>query len=123
MDSRTVLSSSSLLTSRVGCAILTWSNQIIKGANVENASYGAAICAERTAITRAVMEGQRKFRAIAISSDQADPISPCGICRQVIREFGVETPIFMASADGNTVVEKSLAELLPMSFGPENLGL
>ncbi|KAM9917392.1 hypothetical protein OXX59_009370 [Metschnikowia pulcherrima] len=108
---------------RVGCAILTTSNDIIKGANVENASYGAAICAERTAITRAVMEGHKSFRAIVISSDQQDPISPCGICRQVIREFGVDTPVFMTSADGKVVVEKSLAELLPMSFGPDNLGV
>ncbi|KAJ8140570.1 hypothetical protein OY671_006244 [Metschnikowia pulcherrima] len=108
---------------RVGCAILTTSNDIIKGANVENASYGAAICAERTAITRAVMDGHKSFRAIVISSDQQDPISPCGICRQVIREFGVDTPVFMTSADGKVVVEKSLAELLPMSFGPDNLGV
>ncbi|KAM9909871.1 hypothetical protein OXX69_005032 [Metschnikowia pulcherrima] len=108
---------------RVGCAILTTSNDIIKGANVENASYGAAICAERTAITRAVIDGHKSFRAIVISSDQQDPISPCGICRQVIREFGVDTPVFMTSADGKVVVEKSLAELLPMSFGPDNLGV
>ncbi|KAM9921520.1 hypothetical protein OXX59_006448 [Metschnikowia pulcherrima] len=108
---------------RVGCAILTTSKEIIKGANVENASYGAAICAERTAITRAVMDGHKSFRAIVISSDQQDPISPCGICRQVIREFGVDTPVFMTSADGKVVVEKSLAELLPMSFGPDNLGV
>ncbi|KAM9889003.1 hypothetical protein OXX69_012954, partial [Metschnikowia pulcherrima] len=93
---------------RVGCAILTTSNDIIKGANVENASYGAAICAERTAITRAVIDGHKSFRAIVISSDQQDPISPCGICRQVIREFGVDTPVFMTSADGKVVVEKSL---------------
>ena len=112
-----------ILTSSVGCAILTTSNDIIKGANVENASYGAAICAERTAITRAVMDGHKSFRAIVISSDQQDPISPCGICRQVIREFGVDTPVFMTSADGKVVVEKSLAELLPMSFGPDNLGV
>lgn len=108
---------------RVGCAVLTSSNKIIKGANVENASYGAVICAERTAISRALMEGHRKFRAIAISSDQADPITPCGICRQFIREFGTDTPVFMTSADGKLTVEKSLAELLPMSFGPENLGV
>lgn len=92
------------------------------GANVENASYGAAICAERTALTRCVMEGLRSFQAIAIASDQSDPISPCGICRQFIREFGREIDIHMVSNDGKKVVKKTLEELLPMSFGPENLG-
>ncbi|KAF7579763.1 putative high osmolarity sensitivity protein [Clavispora lusitaniae] len=92
-------------------------------ANVENASYGAAICAERTAITRMVMEGHRKIQAIAISSDQAEPISPCGICRQVIREFGATVPVYMYSNDGEKVLCLTLDELLPHSFGPENLGV
>lgn len=106
--------------SSVGCAILTQSGELITGANVENALYGAAICAERTAIVLSVMKGHKDFRAIGISSDQKDPISPCGICRQVIREFGVSVPVFMFSE--SLYVVKTLEELLPMSFGPENLG-
>lgn len=115
-------SKSGILTFRVGAAVLTSKGDIIVGANVENASYGAAICAERTALTRCVMEGLRSFQAIAIASDQEDPISPCGICRQFIREFGLKIDIHMVSNDGKKVVKKTLEELLPMSFGPENLG-
>lgn len=96
---------------------------MITGANVENALYGAAICAERTAITRMVMEGHRKIRAIAISGDQDEPITPCGICRQVIREFGLQVPIYMLSKDGRRQLLLTLDELLPHSFGPENLGV
>lgn len=96
---------------------------MITGANVENALYGAAICAERTAITRMVMEGLRKIRAIAISSDQNEPITPCGICRQVIREFGPTVPIYMFSGDGQKQLLMTLDQLLPNSFGPENLGV
>ncbi|WPK24147.1 hypothetical protein PUMCH_001407 [Australozyma saopauloensis] len=68
------------------------------------------------------MEGERKFRAIAIASDQKDPISPCGICRQFIREFNRNIEVYMISSDGGTCVKMTLDELLPMSFGPENLG-
>lgn len=118
----TTSSDSAFANHSVGCAILTDAGTVVTGANVENASYGAGICAERVAITRAIMEGHRRFRAIAICSDQAEPISPCGICRQFIREFGTDTPVYMSSGDTSKVVCKTLAELLPMSFGPENLG-
>lgn len=101
--------------------MLTTENDIVPGANVENASYGGAICAERTALVSCVMKGRRSIRAIAIISDQKDPISPCGICRQFIREFGTDVMIYMVSSDGKEVVVKTLEELLPMSFGPENL--
>lgn len=100
--------------------MLTESGAVIQGANVENASYGGSICAERVALTRALMEGHKRFQAVVISSDQAETISPCGICRQFIREFGTDIEVVMSSADGETV-SKSLAELLPLSFGPENL--
>ncbi|KAG2214351.1 hypothetical protein INT47_000907 [Mucor saturninus] len=66
---------------RVGAALLAEDGTIFKGCNVENASYGAAICAERTAFVKAVSEGQSKFRALAVTSDQTEFISPCGICR------------------------------------------
>lgn len=105
---------------RVGCAVLTESGAIVTGANVENALYGAAICAERTAITRCVMEGHTTFRAIAISSDMDEPITPCGICRQFIREFSRNVPIYMYAQNGDGVC-MSLEELLPRSFGPEHL--
>ncbi|ODQ80214.1 hypothetical protein BABINDRAFT_166574 [Babjeviella inositovora NRRL Y-12698] len=106
---------------RVGACLLTESGQYIQGANVENASYGATICAERSAITRAIMMGHRKFKALAISTDLTTVASPCGICRQFIREFGPELPIYMVT-DGGEWVKMYLNELLPLSFGPEDLG-
>lgn len=102
--------------------MLTADGHVTTGANVENASYGAAICAERTAITRALMLGHHDIVAVAISSDQSDPISPCGICRQFIREFGKHIEVLMYSNTGDQLVRRTLHELLPMSFGPENLG-
>ncbi|CUM63183.1 uncharacterized protein PRCAT00000752001 [Priceomyces carsonii] len=69
------------------------------------------------------MEGHLRFKSIAISSDSKDPISPCGICRQFIREFGEDIPVFMFSDDGSTYQKVYLRDLLPLSFGPENLGV
>ncbi|KAK6200932.1 cytidine deaminase-like protein [Scheffersomyces amazonensis] len=106
---------------RVGCTLITQSGQYVSGANVENASYGACICAERTTITKALMEGHRQMKVIAISSDDESPISPCGICRQFIREFGLDIPIYMFGASGK-YIKVFLKDLLPLSFGPENLG-
>ncbi|KAG2731795.1 hypothetical protein G9P44_005382 [Scheffersomyces stipitis] len=108
--------------SKVGCTLITESGQYVSGANIENASYGACICAERTAISKALLEGNRKFKVIAISSDSKEPISPCGICRQFIREFGPNVPIYMFGADGS-FIKVFLQDLLPLSFGPENLGV
>ncbi|GMG55890.1 unnamed protein product [Ambrosiozyma monospora] len=109
---------------RVGCTILTDSNEFILGANIENASYGAAICAERTAIVKAITEGHSVFKAIAISTDLESCASPCGICRQVIREFSdkeLKMPIYMFNADGSKFVRMTVGELLPLSFGPDDL--
>jgi cytidine deaminase len=106
---------------RVGCALLTESGEFVPGANVENASYGGAICAERSAITRAVVDGHRKFKVIAISADTPDPISPCGICRQFIREFGAKIPIYMFNTNGDKFYKSNIDELLPYGFGPESL--
>lgn len=103
--------------------MLTDDGHVISGANVENALYGGAICAERTAIVRSVAMGHRKFKAIAVSTDQNVPISPCGICRQVIREFfDLTAPVYMYSSTGDKCTVRTLDELLPLSFGPENLG-
>ncbi|EJF56020.1 cytidine deaminase [Dichomitus squalens] len=119
---------------RVGAALLTTTGDIIKGANIENASYGGTICAERTAFVKAVSEGNRSFTALAVVSDVASAISPCGMCRQVIREFCAQSmPILLIPADYDKrvaegdvtggVKETSIAELLPDSFGPEHLDL
>ncbi|EIW58046.1 cytidine deaminase [Trametes versicolor FP-101664 SS1] len=117
---------------RVGAALLTTTGEIIKGANIENASYGGTICAERTAFVKAVSEGVRSFTALAVVTDVASAISPCGMCRQVIREFCAENmPILLVPADyekrlaegipNGGVKETSIGELLPDSFGPEDL--
>ncbi|KAL2037323.1 hypothetical protein N7G274_010012 [Stereocaulon virgatum] len=106
---------------RVGCALLTEDETIITGANVECASYNVGTCAERCALAKAVTEGHTKFKAVAVSTDITPPASPCGMCRQFIREFcPLQMPVFMYDRDGNYVV-KTLEELLPMSFGPEDL--
>ncbi|KAI0297845.1 cytidine deaminase, partial [Multifurca ochricompacta] len=115
---------------RVGAALLTPDGQIIKGANVENSSYGGTICAERTAIVKAVSEGARSFVALAVNTDVAQPLSPCGICRQVIREFcSLNMPILLvpagykAEGSGADLLETTVEELLPYSFGPAALEL
>ncbi|XP_064160179.1 cytidine deaminase-like [Anguilla rostrata] len=106
---------------RVGAALLTHDGTIFTGCNVENACYNLGICAERTAISKAVSEGFRTFKAIAISSDLNEQfISPCGGCRQFMREFGTQWEVFLSKPDGS-YVEMSVEELLPVSFGPEDL--
>ncbi|ODQ63182.1 cytidine deaminase [Nadsonia fulvescens var. elongata DSM 6958] len=105
---------------RVGCAVLVEDGSFVQGANVENASYGAGICAERVAITRALMENKNSFKAIGVSSDLDTTCSPCGICRQFIREFSSDVPVYMFTAQGDHEL-MTLTELLPNSFGPEHL--
>uniref|UniRef100_A0A671UW93 Cytidine deaminase n=1 Tax=Sparus aurata TaxID=8175 RepID=A0A671UW93_SPAAU len=105
---------------RVGSALLTEDGQIFSGCNVENACFYLSLCAERTAINKAVSEGHRKLKAIAVSSDLEDRvIPPCGACRQVIREFG-DIPVFMTKVDGSYTM-MTLEELLPLSWGAEYL--
>jgi len=103
---------------RVGAAILV-GDEIYTGVNVENASYGLTICAERSALVSAISNGARKVKGIAIAVEKGMP-SPCGACRQVLREFGTGYPVYLVSADG-IVQETSVAELLPHSFGPDFL--
>lgn len=97
----------------VGAALLTRSGRIYTGANVENASYGLTICAERTAIVKAVSEGEREFEAIAVTADTDKPVLPCGACLQVMAEFHIDRIIL-----GNLteMKEVKLSDLLPHNF-------
>lgn len=100
---------------RVGAALLTKSGKVYTGANMENASYGLAICAERVAIGKAVSEGHRKFQAIAVVLAGSNP-TPCGACRQVLAEFG-DCPVICADARNTRRVRiYLLSELLPSAF-------
>jgi len=105
-------------TFRVGAALLTHSGAIFHGTNVENASIGLSICAERSAVCSAVAAGETGFTAIAICADGAEPTPPCGACRQFLREFGSELTVLLAGDEGlqGPVQEYSLGELIPHAF-------
>ena len=110
----------------VGAALLTTSGSIITGCNIENASYGATNCAERTAFFKAVSEGEREFRAIAIAGgiggeNPAEYAYPCGICRQVMQEFGGPDFAIIVAKSPEDYKEFTLAELLPYGFGGESI--
>lgn len=106
----------------VGAALLTSDGEIYLGNNIENASYGAANCAERTAFFKAVSEGKREFQAIAIVGN-GGICAPCGICRQVMMEFCNPREFQIILEDEKKEVQIfSLEELLPLGFGPSNLG-
>lgn len=102
----------------VGAALLTRSGRVFTGANVENASYGLTVCAERVAVFKAVTAGEREFAAIAIASSNG--ASPCGACRQVLAEFGLDMLVISVDMD-DRVRQWRLEELLPASFGPQDL--
>ena len=110
---------------RVGAALITEDDQLFTGSNVENASYGATCCAERTAVFKAVSEGHLKLKTIAISGGKGDELNmafPCGICRQVLREFCDPKKLkVLVGTSSEDYIEYSLQELLPESFGPEAL--
>lgn len=108
---------------KVGAAILTDDNVLYTGVNIENISYGATICAERTAIFKAISDGKRKISKIAIASDSDSYIYPCGICRQVMAEFGTpETEVVCSNADGDQETF-TLEQLIPNAFSKENFFL
>ncbi len=101
---------------KVGAALETEEGEIFLGCNVENSTYGATNCAERTAVFSAVANGHTKFKKIAIMSSSGDFTSPCGICRQVIYEFmGEEGIVILGNAKGD-IKEYKVSELLPMGF-------
>ncbi len=104
----------------VGAALVTKDGKIFTGCNIENASFGLTVCAERVAIFKAVSEGERDFDFLVVVTDTNPPASPCGACRQVIREFGKDMEVVVANLKGD-MIKKSLSELLPDSFGPEDL--
>ncbi len=105
---------------KVGAAIRTKRNKIHAGANIENASYGLTVCAERTAAFAAVNAGDKELDAIAIVTAGDEPGSPCGACRQVLYEFAPGMRVILATTTGQRVVT-TLPELLPRAFGPETL--
>ena len=103
----------------VGAALLTTSGKIYDGVNVENAAYPDTICAERTAAVKAVSEGDRDFVAIAVASENGG--SPCGSCRQVLSEFGLRAQVLIVDGEGRICARTTVAALLPLSFGAEDL--
>jgi cytidine deaminase len=103
----------------VGAAILSDSGRIYDGTNVENAAYPDSMCAERVAIFKAISEGERRFLAIAVASDNGG--TPCGSCRQVLAEFGLDTLVYITNKEGEIVQESTVGSLLPTAFRPEDL--
>ncbi len=103
----------------VGAALRTRSGRIFSGVNIENAAYPTTICAERVAVFKAVSEGEREFDALAVVTSNGG--SPCGSCRQVLAEFGLNTRVLIADAEGHLIRQTTVAELLPQAFTPHDL--
>ena len=103
----------------VGAAVESVSGKIFSGCNVENASYGLTVCAERIAIFNAVAAGETRLQRLAVVADSSEPVAPCGACRQVMAEFGVRQ-IFMYNTAGQCKTVE-LSDLLPYAFGPQQM--
>ncbi|TET80797.1 MAG: cytidine deaminase [Anaerolineales bacterium] len=103
----------------VGAALLSISGEIYHGVNIENAAYPTSMCAERTAVFKAVSNGELAFSAIAIATENGG--SPCGACRQVLSEFGLETLVLVVDSQGEVTLETTVGNLLPEAFGPSDL--
>ena len=104
----------------VGAVVRTKTGRLYTGVNVENAAYPQTMCAERVAIFKAVSEGEKEFEIITVVTDNGG--SPCGGCRQVMAEFGLDTIVLLANGAGKIVKETSVRELLPEAFTPDRLG-
>lgn len=107
---------------RVGAALLTKSGKVFTGCNIENAAYSPTNCAERTAVFKAVSEGEREFEGIAVVGDGEDCLAPCGVCRQVLLEFCNPKEFYVLMAgSGETYKKMTLAQLMPESFSKVDL--
>jgi len=103
----------------VGVALRTKTGRLFTGVNIENAAYPTTICAERVAVFKAVSEGEREFEVIAVVTYNGG--SPCGSCRQVLAEFGLDTIVLIADGRGSLIKQTTVKELLPEAFTPESL--
>jgi cytidine deaminase len=103
----------------VGSSLRTKSGRVFTGVNIENAAYPQTMCAERVAMYKAVSEGEKDFEVITVVTDNGG--SPCGGCRQVMAEFGLDTLVILADGNGRIVKEMTVGELLPDAFRPEDL--
>jgi cytidine deaminase len=106
---------------QVGAALETMDGQIITGCNVENATYGLTICAERVAVFKAISEGQRRFRRVAVVADTEEPTPPCGACRQILWEFAGDLEVILGNLHGEKA-RYQLKDLLPHPFDARLLG-
>lgn len=104
----------------VGAALEAEDGTFITGCNVESASYGLTLCAERTAIVKAVSEGYRRFRRVAVVTDTRQPTPPCGACRQLLWEFAPQAEVILANLQGQ-VIHYAMKDLLPAAFGHDQL--
>lgn len=104
---------------QVGAALLTASGRVYDGVNIENAAYPTTICAERVAVFKAVSDGERDFVAIAVVTAKGG--SPCGSCRQVLAEFGLDTTVLIANEIGEVLQVTTVRDLLPLAFQPGDL--
>jgi len=105
----------------VGCALMDTKGKIFTGCNVENASYPAGLCAERTAIVKMVSEGGKKIKEIVLVGSSSEPVFPCGMCLQVIQEFGAGCRVTSVDPTGKFFRQVSLVELFPFGFTPDKL--
>lgn len=107
---------------KVGAVVLGGTGRLYEGCNVENASYGASLCAERVALGQAISAGEEDIQAVAVVADTEGICSPCGICRQVLIEFGRNIDVVMANMRGDYKIVRS-EDLMPYAFGPKMLNI
>lgn len=105
----------------VGSALIDNEGRVFSGCNVENASYPAGLCAERTAIVKMVSEGGKRIKAIVVAASSEEPVFPCGMCLQVIQEFGSDCEVIAISKNGKKIEKASMRTLFPFAFDPEKL--